>query len=111
MEAGKLRHRVTIEEKTQTQDGVTGDVTHTWTTWAENVPAAIEPLSGREFVTSAAQQAGVTARITIRWREGVTADMRIVHNGTLYNIAAVLEDNNSGRSHITMPCSRGVSEG
>jgi SPP1 family predicted phage head-tail adaptor len=111
LDAGKLRHRVDIEQQTYTQNSQTGEMTLTWTTFAQSIPASIEPLSAREFIQAAAVQSDVTTRIVIRYRTGVTAAMRIKHGATLYNIRGVLPDKVTGREYITLPCSEGVSDG
>jgi SPP1 family predicted phage head-tail adaptor len=106
--AGKLRHRIVLESLTNERDGI-GGVVPTWSTeaglWAE-----IVPLSGREFIAAQATQAGVTTRITIRWRDGVSPEMRIRHGSVIYNIRAVLPDP-SLRQHITLMCETGVNNG
>lgn len=109
LEAGRLRHRVSIERVVRTQDEDTGAVTETWTEIAK-VWAAVEPLSAREFVQSAAGQSEVTARITIRAREILAKD-RIIHRGTVYNIRGVLADKDSGLEYLTLPVAAGVNEG
>ena len=109
--AGRLRHRITIERPDRQQDRNTGEWIPRWVPAWEGVPAAIEPLSAREFIAAQAVQSEVTARIVIRYREGVTAAMRIVHNGRIYNIHGVLPDPDSGRSYLTLPCSEGVNDG
>ena len=109
LDSGKLRHRVSIERVTRTQDPATGAITDTWTEIAK-VWAGIEPLSVREFVQSAAGQSEVTARITIRARDILATD-RIIHRGTAYNIRGVLADKDSGLEYITLPVGTGVNEG
>ena len=109
MEATKLRHRIDIEEPTQTRDAW-GGVVETWTTFLECVPAEVVPLSGREFMAATAEHAGVTARITIRYQEGVTAAMRVVFDGAAYNIKAVLPDP-TARRHLTLMVETGVRYG
>lgn len=109
--AGNLRHRVSIQRKQITQNPQTGAMTETWVDAWSNVPAAIEPLSAREFIAASAVQSEVTTRITIRYRAGVTASMRILHNDRIYNIQGVLPDPESGRSWLTLPCSEGVNDG
>lgn len=109
LDSGKLRHRVSIERITRTQDQVTGAISETWTEIAK-VWAAVEPLSAREFVQSAAGQSEVTARITIRSRDILATD-RIIHRGTVYNIRGVLPDKDSGLEYITLPVAAGVNEG
>lgn len=108
--AGVLRHRIAIQRKDQAQDPVTGEMVPTWVTVWDNVPAAIEPLSTREFIAAQAVQSEVSARVSIRYRTGVIASMRILHNGQVYSIRGVLADPDSGRSYLTLPCSEGVSD-
>lgn len=109
MEAGRLRHRVTLQSYTATRDPDTGDVIRDWEDVA-TVWAAIEPLSTREFIASAATQSKVTTRIIIRQR-AVDHTMRAVHNGRIYNIEGVLADPNSGLEYVTLACSEGVNDG
>lgn len=109
LEAGRLRHRVSIERVSYTQDATTGAMVETWSEIAK-VWAAVEPLSAREFVQSAAGQSEVTARITIRTRD-IQATDRIIHRGTVYNIRGVLADKDSGLEYITLPVGTGVNEG
>lgn len=111
MRAGKLRHRIAIQENQSQQDPTTGEMVDNWVVFAEKVPAEIAPLSGREFVASKSEQSKTTARITIRYRQGITSAMRILHKDRIYNIEAVLTDDKSGVDHITMPVSEGVNNG
>jgi SPP1 family predicted phage head-tail adaptor len=111
MEAGKLRQRVTIQTPTQTQNATTGEMTTAWTNVHVRIPAAVEPLSVREFLQSQADQSEVSARITIRFRPGLTANMRILYRNKVYNPAGFLEDKDSGREYITIPCKEGVNDG
>lgn len=110
MRAGKLRHRVTIQSPDTTQNPVTGEMVNGWTDVA-TCWASVEPLSVREFMASAATQSEISARITIRYREGVAANMRILHRGNNYNIEGVLADPNSGLEYLTLPVSTGVNDG
>ena len=111
LRAGRLRHRVNIERRVNSQDSVTGEVTVNWQLLHEKVAANIEPLSVREFIAAGSIQSQVTARITIRYRAGLTADMRIVHNGNIYNPEGWLPDLDSGLEFLTAPVSLGVNEG
>lgn len=110
MEAGKLRHRIDIEQRVDVQD-TSGDVETTWIPFASSVPAAIEPLSAREFVAAGSVQSKVIARITIRHRPGLDATMRIRHGARIYNPEGFLADKDSGLDYLTIPCSEGVNEG
>ena len=108
-DAGRLRHRITIQSPVHTQNPDTGEIVVTWADLGK-AWAAIEPLSASEFIQSAATQSKVVARITIRHRPGLTADMRLIHNGTIYNPAGYLADKDSGLEYITIPVSTGVSD-
>lgn len=109
MQAGKLRHRITIAERVQSRDSI-GGVVETWQPLVSNLPAEIVPLSGREYVAAQATQAGVTTRITIRHRGGITSAMRIEHGADIYNIRAVLPDPTLSR-HLTLMCETGGNDG
>ena len=108
--AGKLRHKVMLQSFTTTVDMSTGDRIEAWADVGA-IWAAVEPLSGREYIAAAATQSQVTARITIRYRAGVTAAQRIAHGVKVYNIEAVLADKNSGREYLSLMCSEGGSDG
>lgn len=121
--AGRLRHRVRIERYAELldsngetiQDPETGEISREWTTVA-TVWAAIEPLSAREFIQSQATQSQISARIVIRYRDGLDAAMRLVHVRTgrddvIYNPHGFLADVESGLEYLTIPVSNGVGEG
>lgn len=104
LKAGNLRHRIALQRKQQTQNPQTGAMVTTWVTEA-TVPAAVEPLSAREFIAAQAVQSDVSVRIRVRYRPGITAAMRLLHDGKVYNITGVLADKDSGREYLTLPCS------
>jgi SPP1 family predicted phage head-tail adaptor len=108
--SGKLRHKVTLQKRESTQDPVTGEAVFDWVD-AARVWASVEPLSAREFVNSKSQQSDISARITIRYRDAINGQMRILHRGKVYDISAPLADPDSGLEYITLPVSSGVSEG
>lgn len=99
MRAGTLRHRVTLQRFQQGQDAYGGPVAQ-WEDVA-TVWASLEAMSGREFFASQQAQSEVTQRIRIRYRPDVTADMRVIHQGTVFNIVAPLPDNR-GRELMLM---------
>jgi len=109
LDAGKLRHRVTIQRQTVGHDSDGGRKV-TWDDVA-TVWAAIEPLSARERLVADQVQSEVTARITIRYRDDVDATMRVKHGDDLYNIHGVIRDNESMFDWITLPVSIGLNDG
>lgn len=88
MEAGELRHRITIQEKSVTRDDFGGEVI-TWVTHCE-AWAAIEPLQGREFIEARLAQAEVTDRIRMRYQAGIRPEMRVLFGTRVYEIQTVL---------------------
>lgn len=107
--AGKLRHRIKIQEPKESRTD-TGDVLITWKDVAE-VWASVEPLSVREFIAGQAMKSQVTARIVVRYRPGLTAQMRILYRGKIYNPQGWLPDPESGLELLTAPCSEGTNDG
>ena len=97
MRAGMLRHRVTIQRQ-EIVFGKFGAPLHdkVWENVA-TVWASLEAVSGREFFASQQVQSEVTHKVTIRFRPGVAADMRIVHGGRVFGIVAPLPDNRGTR--------------
>lgn len=112
--AGHLRHWVSLQAPTHTQDPVTGEDTVAWVEQAK-VPAAIEPLSVREFIQSAAGQSEITAKIRMRYNGAIQPTWRIVNvlRGVtrIYNPAGILPDKDSGLEEITVPVTTGVNTG
>lgn len=111
MQAGKLRHRVTIQERQSgsPQQSSSGAPDEAWTTRV-TAYAAIEPLRGREFLEAQAVQSQVAVRIRIRYRPGITAGMRVVKGSTVYDIQAVL--NMAERdAELHLMCATGTSNG
>lgn len=77
MLAGRLRHRVTLQRRVETQQA-TGEVTWSWADVAE-VWASVEPLQGREYLAAAQVQSGLSTRIRLRHRPGLDEKLRVVH--------------------------------
>lgn len=108
LDAGKLRHRVTIQRLIRYID-TAGDTVEGWVEFA-TVWASVEPLSAREFIGSQAMQSQIAVRVTIRHLDGVLASMRLLHGAKVYVIEGVLPDKESGLEYLTLPCSQGVAE-
>lgn len=107
--AGRLRHRVLLEEFVETVNTF-GERETNWAPVAA-LHAAVEPLSGREFLAAQQTQSKVNTRIVVRYHPGVTAAMRFVFRAQLYNIEAILGDKDSGLEYLTCLCATGVNEG
>jgi SPP1 family predicted phage head-tail adaptor len=89
MEAGRLDRRIQLEQRSVTR-AADGSETVTWSLVAD-LWAQIVPLRGQERYGAGAEQPERDARVRIRWRSGVSAGMRIVHEERVWDIQAVLE--------------------
>lgn len=111
MNAGRRDHRLIVDEPIETQDA-SGAMEVTWnpitTVWA-----GIEPLRGREALTSNQILAEMDTRITILWSviaAQITAKHRFRHQSTVYNIVSLAETN-MGRRDIECLCKSGLNNG
>lgn len=89
MQIGKLRHAIELQQEQRTPDGGGGFV-RTWQTVAR-VRAAVEPLTGSERWRAEQVQANVSHRVTIRYRPGITTDMRVKFGARVFLITAVID--------------------
>ena len=117
--APRLRHRIDIEALQSSIDSETNEQgASEWLTVRgseepEPFPAAIEAISGREFLAANADQAGITTRITMRRWDGVIAvgmRARDVTTNVAYNIKTVLPDPTLVH-HVRLMCESGVNNG
>jgi SPP1 family predicted phage head-tail adaptor len=85
MDAGRLRHRVTIQTPTRTTSAVSNAVqiayTDAATAWAE-----IRPLSARETTNYAALQIVATHFVSMRYTAIVTGSCRLKFKGRIFDI-------------------------
>ncbi|RII82737.1 phage head closure protein [Neopusillimonas maritima] len=95
MKIGRLRHRLELQEQQEIQDPNTGAITKEWVALRE-VWASVEGVNGREFLAASAEQSATTWRITLHYQT-VSPKWRIVWDGVVFNIKAILPNNN--RSH------------
>lgn len=81
---GKLRHRIVIQKPTLSTDSI-GGKTETWST-LDTVFAAIEPVSANQTWMAERLEHRVTHKITIRYRDDLTSDMRIYFDSRYFYI-------------------------
>lgn len=89
MNPGSLNRRITIQKQTSARNAE-GVASKEWepvtTVWA-----GIEYLRGREYFQAASINSEVTARIRIRYRQGLTAHMRVVYGERIFEIINVFD--------------------
>ena len=83
-----MRQRITIQDKEATRDSF-GEEVINWVDWI-TVWAAVEPLTGREFLDAKMVTAEVTTRIRIRHLEGMLPEKRVVFGLKFYDVKAVI---------------------
>lgn len=88
MKSGELTQRVSLERLQEGQDPYGQPLTD-WLPVA-TVWAAVEPLTGREYIAASALISAVEARITLRYRPGVSSAMRVIHGADVYGIQSVI---------------------
>ena len=99
MQAGRLNRRCTLQQPGTATDEL-GQPIPGWTDVA-TLWADIRMKSGLEAIKAGASVSVVQASIRIRYRAGINAGMRIVHNLTAYNITAVMPDV-GGREYVDL---------
>ncbi len=111
MEAGKLRHRVTIQQLVagSPQQLPNGEPDVTWTDYL-TMWASVEPLRGRELMLAQQMQSEVDVRIRLRYRGGITADMRVTFGGVNYDIKSVANID-LRNSELELMCATGLNNG
>lgn len=86
---GKLRHRITVEQKVEVPNDSGGRAT-TWAT-VVTIWGRISPASGREQSRGDTLQGNATHVLTFRTAAAPTIDstMRVTHGGRTYNIEGI----------------------
>lgn len=83
-----MRTRAALQSRTETPDGG-GGVVVVWHT-ERSIWCSIHERSAQERVDAMREQSQVTHEIWARYNSDLTADKRILWNGTVYNIRAVM---------------------
>jgi SPP1 family predicted phage head-tail adaptor len=91
MQAGKLNRRVHIE-RPEIVRSPSGQVKVVGWERVARVWAHIRVANGKEHIASGAEISPLQASFRIRWRAGVTTEMRLIYAGIAYEIDAVLPD-------------------
>lgn len=100
MQAGRMRHRVRIQRAVEARNGL-NEVITTWSSLA-TVWASVEPLRGREFFDAEQVQSEVSHRVVMRAYPGLTARDRLLYDGRLLQIIAVIDVRERGKEFQVM---------
>lgn len=112
MNAGRLRHRIEVQEAVETQDDG-GDPVVSWST-VGTVWGSIEPVRGREATYAGEQTlAEMDTRITVRYSgiaRQITGKHRLSHQGTPFNVVSVAHVD-LGKQRIEIMARSGINDG
>jgi SPP1 family predicted phage head-tail adaptor len=100
--AGELRHTIQILELNTDEDksgGVAADDTSLFAT----VPAKIEALTAREAEAAGQIVPQVTHKITMRWMDGITSEMKVSFESRQFEIQAV-QDPDERKKMLVLLC-------
>ena len=101
MKAGQLDQRISVERLQGGFDELGQPLPDTWAhlfdCWA-----AVEPLTGREYIAAQAAVSEVTAKIRMRFRPWMTAEDRVIHDGTTYGIESLIDVRSDHRELVLM---------
>ena len=85
MDPGKLNKRITFQlQDLDSEDEDWKDIATTW--------ANINPISGKEYYSAETINSDLTNKIRLRYRRGITPDMRILYNGRIFYIVSVINE-------------------
>ena len=88
MQAGRLRHRIELQQAVESRDN-TGGVTRVWSTivtrWGD-----IIPLRGQEKFDAAQTESKTTVKIRIRYHSTIDTTWRIKWGDRIYNINGIV---------------------
>lgn len=104
MEAGALKHLVSIQLLSSAQNATTGIVTPAWTELAA-VWANVRPQSAKENIAAGERVEKMMAVITIRHISGIKPSMRVVHGARTYSIEGIVSDALSGTEALHLQVS------
>ncbi|MGV1017431.1 MAG: phage head closure protein [Fluviibacter phosphoraccumulans] len=113
LEAQKLNRRITIQRKVGGQDSL-GQPVETWVDVCK-LWSHIKTINGSGFINQEFHDGGkelsrTTASFRVRIRKGITADMRVLHQGQVYEIRVVLPDLQDNR-YMDLGCAIGANQG
>ncbi|WP_373882655.1 phage head closure protein [Acinetobacter pittii] len=110
MQAGKLKHRITIQRPINTQDPVTGKLIQTWENF-KSIFAEVTDLSTRDVIAAKAANSSIQARAKVRYStttKQINSTMRVLFEGYYYKIDGnPMRDPDSRREYLTINLATG----
>lgn len=108
LNAGQLDQRITLQSPSSSVDAL-GQRVETWSD-VEPIWARAQPARGREFFAAGGMQGEASVVFTIRYRTGVTREMRVMWRGVPHAIVADPVDVGGARVAMELVCSAGIRD-
>jgi len=105
--AGTLNRRITIEKRGPDRDSLGQPLVNAPWVPVATVAANIAAKSGLQTAAAGGEVSVARYSIRIRYRPAVNDAMRVVYQGEVYDIQAVLHDE-AGRQHTDLVCEIGA---
>lgn len=111
MRAGRLRHRVTIQQLVagSPQQKPTGEPDVQWTDVA-TVWADVRPLHAKTLFLAQQVASRVDTEIEIRYRAGINAAMRVTFESEVFDVQGVV-DPDKRHIRLLLLCASGLNQG
>ncbi|WP_335953701.1 phage head closure protein [Acinetobacter higginsii] len=110
MQTGNLKHRITIQKSTSTQDQITGKLITVWNDFAI-LWASVVDLSTKDQIAAKAAQSTIQARAKVRYSSKsaqIESTMRVLFDGFYYKIdGKPMRDPDSRREFLTINLATG----
>jgi len=97
MNIGALNKRITIEAPPRASDGM-GGFDNTWSEIADDVAAAIWPVSANEQIKAMGAVMTMTHRIRIRYRSDIRSSWRLKYKNDYFDIVSIVNPNMANRA-------------
>ena len=92
MQAGHLYEVITIQQKSVVRDANFNSEQVSWVSFAANIRANCTDMSGSEAVRHGLRVGTRAVKVTIRWRAGITTDMRVLQSDArIFQIISAIE--------------------
>lgn len=109
MRAGRMRHRVVVQQRSASQTS-TGEPANTWSTFATRW-ASMDAVSGREFFASQQRNAAVATTFRMRALTGLVPRMRLLVGGTrIFDVIAVMLQGHGDKAENVVMAEEQVEE-
>lgn len=105
--SGQMRDKITIQKPSLSANSI-GESVRTWTAQYIDQPARWMPTAGQETIRGRSVEAGIVAVFTMRRRDGITPQMRVVHQSGTYGIGYV-KPVDGRRQYIELHCKQAVA--